>query len=114
MNKSLTDEKLEIYRLKLRELSNSAQYEKAHALSNSLMKKHPDIPLFAYYEAVMTAEDNFNFSERQVKARNASAVKKLKKLLKRLRGMSETLRRSVRNEYYWFSAQPYKQLTCSP
>lgn len=109
MKKSLSEEKLEIYRTQLRKLSNSAQYEKAYALSKSLMKLHPDIPLFAYYEAVMTAEDNVNFSRRQVKARNASAVKKLRKLLYRLRGMSETLRRSIRNEYYWFSAQPYKQ-----
>lgn len=73
------------------------------------MKKHPDIPLFAYYETVMSAEGNVNFSKRQVKNRDAAAVKKLRKLLYRLRGMSETLRRSIRNEYYWFSAQPYKQ-----
>lgn len=93
----------------MRKLSNSAQYAKAYALAKTLMDKYPKVLIFAYYEAVMTAEDDINFSPKQVKLRYNLATKKFKRLLLRTRGVDPKLRHSLKNEYYWFSKQPHKQ-----
>lgn len=97
----LSEAEIEEYRIKLKNLSNRAQYKKAYVLAASLMKKYPKVMWFARYEAVMTAEGN----ERKYPL----AAKKLRKLLMRTRGVEPILRRSLKNEYYWFSRQPYKQ-----
>lgn len=109
MGMTITEKEIEKYRIKLRKLSNSAQYAKAYQFAKSLTKKYPQVLLFAYYEAVMTAEDDVNFTSKQVQLRYQLAAKKLKFLLKRTRGVSLVLRKSLKNEYYWFSKQPYKQ-----
>lgn len=105
----ITENEIELYRTELRKLSNSAQYAKAYRFAKSLVKKYPKILIFAYYEAVMIAEDDFNFTPKQVEARFKNAAKKLKPLLKRTRGTPLILRHGLKNEYYWFSKQPYKQ-----
>lgn len=105
----ITEEQIEAYRLEIRALSNSVQYDKAHSLSKRLMQQYPKVLVFAYYEAVMTAEDDENFTQAQVDRRYAKAAAKLKKLLLRTRGASASFVGSLKNEYYWFSRQPYKQ-----
>lgn len=85
----------------LRKLSNQARYKDAHTLARRLMKKYPKEIIFAHIEAVMTAEGN--------PKKYPLAVVKLKKLLYRLRGKDPLFSAGVRNEYYWFSEQPYKQ-----
>lgn len=105
----LSEAEKEKHRAIFRKLSNSAKYTKAYKLAKSLTIKHPEVLLFAYYEALMTAEDDFSFSEKQTIANKKLAVKKFRKLLYRLRSAPEYLRKSIKNEYYWFSDQPYKQ-----
>jgi hypothetical protein len=96
-------------RARIRKLSNSARYKEAHALAKKMLKKHPRVLLFAYLEAVYSAEDDINFSPKQIRRRHKMAAQKLKPLLRRLRAGLPQLRFSLRNEYYWFSHQPYKQ-----
>lgn len=105
----ISKEDIEKYRIKLRKLSNSSQYNKAYNLAAKLKIKYPKVLIFAYYEAVMTAEDDVHFTPEQVRKRYKEASKKFRYLLKRLRGADPNLRKSFRNEYYWFSKQPRKQ-----
>lgn len=109
VSKNLTADEIEEYRLKLRSLSNTAQYSKAYKLAKKLYQQHPHILIFARYEAVMTAEGTVGFSDQQIKQRYQSASKKLRKLLYKLKGVDPVLGKSIKNEYYWFSKQPYKQ-----
>ena len=106
---NITDQQIDQYRLLLSKLTNKAQYNKAYILSRKLMKKHPHVIIFEYYEAVMTAEDDVNFSKIQVKVRYKQAAQKLRRILRRTRGVSDDLKGGIQNEYYWFSNQPYKQ-----
>ena len=107
--KNLTDEECAAWRAHFRKLSNSARYDEAYALARRLMKRYPKAFLFAYYEAVMTAEDDTSYTPAEKKRRFALASKKLRRLLLRIRAAPPWLRGSVRNEYYWFSQQPHKQ-----
>ena len=100
---------IETFNQKIRKLSNGARFEEAYALSLKLTKMHPDVPMFAYFEAVFSAEDETGFTPAQIKVRHASAARKLKKLLPKIRLFPPKVRPSLRNEYYWFSRQPYKQ-----
>lgn len=93
----------------LRALSNRSRYEECHKLALKLMKQYPREILFEHYEAVMTAEDDVNFTPAQIKARYTLAAKKLRNLLRRSRAFPPHYLGSVRNEYYWFSNQPSKQ-----
>lgn len=106
---SLSPEKIQEYQTTFHELSNSAKYKQAHTLAKRLMKKHPDVFLFAYMEAVMSAEEFVGFTQKEIDIRYKNAAAKLKKLLSRIRWVPEDMRRSLRNEYYWFSKQPRKQ-----
>ena len=63
----------------------------------------------AYREAVYEAEESTGFTPAQIKARHSKAARKLKALMPRLRAVPFFYRASIRNEYYWFSHQPYKQ-----
>jgi hypothetical protein len=108
-NSYLDQDELAYWRKKFRDLSNSARYDEAYSLARKLLKKYPDNLFFAYMEAVMTAEDDIGYSPAQLKARYKSAAKKFRVLLLRTKSMDATLRRSVQNEYYWFSRQPMKQ-----
>lgn len=108
-HKNISDSEVEKYRLKLRSLSNTAQYAKAYKLASKLYQKYPHILIFARYEAVMTAEATVGFTDQQIKQRYKSASNKLRKLLYRLKGVDPVLKKSIKNEYYWFSKQPYKQ-----
>ena len=95
--------------MQLRKLSNSAQYAKAYKLAAELKKNYPKVLFFAYYEAVMTAEDNVNFTQSQIDKRYKLAAQKFRKLLYKTRWAEPRLRKSIKNEYYWFSMQHYKQ-----
>lgn len=97
----LTENELEKFVAQFRTLSNRAEFKKAHQLALQLMKEYPAEPYFAYREAVMGAEG--------ARARHSQAAKKLQKLTRRLKSSSPRLRHAIRNEYYWFSHQPYKQ-----
>lgn len=105
----LTEKEIEKYRLQLKKLSGTARYLQAFKLAKELHKKYPEVLLFSYYEAVMIAEDDFNFTPQQVKVRFALAAKKLKPLLRKRKGSAANLRHAIKNEFYWFSEQPYKQ-----
>lgn len=105
----LSEQDIEKYRLQLRKLSNSGQYGKAYKVAKNLHQKHPSIFIFAYYEAVMTAEDEASFTSKQVDQRFKLAAKKLKKLISKFRKINPAYKRALRNEYFWFSKQPYKQ-----
>jgi hypothetical protein len=94
---------------KIRRMSNSARFDEAYALAKKHMALHPEVLLFAYCEAVMSAEDDTGFTPTEVRARYKSAAKKLRRLLRRMRGATPWLRAAIRNEYYWFSRQPLKQ-----
>lgn len=105
----ISPEELQKWRLKFRLLSNSARYDEAYRLAKQLKKKYPAVITFAYYEAVMTAEDDVNYTPAQVKKRFGQAARKFRALLYRVRSMNEAQKKSIRNEYYWFSRQPLKQ-----
>lgn len=107
--KSLSPEQIEEYRLKIRDFSNSGQYKKAYALAAKLTVKYPDVLVFAYWEAVYTAEDSRGLTPGQIAGRYKLAAKKLKKLIGKMRNADPNLQKSIRNEYYWFSKQPRKQ-----
>ena len=109
MKNKITEQEYEQYRQLFNRLSNTAQFSKAHALAKKFMKKYPDILLFAYHEAVMTAEDTVGFTQKKIDARYALAASKLKKLLSRKRFVPREKRGNLLNEYYWFSKQPLKQ-----
>ncbi|MFM6928752.1 MAG: hypothetical protein ACKOX6_09815 [Bdellovibrio sp.] len=68
----------------LRKLSNTAKYDKAHALCKAYLKKYPDSVFCAYREAVFSAEENTGYTPAQIKVRHKSAANKLKALLPRL------------------------------
>ena len=94
---------------KIRRLSNRGRYREAYALTLRWTRRHPEVLRYAYLEAVFSAEDTSGDSPARAKARRAAAAKKLRRILGRMRGQEWRLRLSVRNEYYWFSGQPYKQ-----
>lgn len=105
----LTKPQFEKLRKKLRALSNSAQYKKAHLLAVKLSKKHPAEPYFAYCAAVMYGDDTKNRSKSEIAKRHRKSAELLKPWLRKLRRLEPNLRASLRNEYYWFSHQPFKQ-----
>lgn len=90
-------------------ITNSGQYKKAYTLALKLMKKYPNVVQFAHWEAVFTAEDTSGMTQAQSDAKYKLAAKKLKKLFPKLRSVDANLRKSIRNEYYWFSKKPRKQ-----
>lgn len=105
----LTDREIQQYKEKFKRLSNSAKYKEAYKLALRLKSLYPTVLLFSYYEAVMTAEDTSGMSKAASQKKFDLAAKKFRYLLRRLRGMPEQMRFSIRNEYYWFSKQHYKQ-----
>lgn len=94
---------------KIRKLSNSGNYQKVYDMANSLHKKYPKIIVFEYLEAVYSAEETNGFTKVEVARRYKRAASKLKVLLRKLKNVKPKLRDGIRNEYYWFSKQPYKQ-----
>lgn len=107
--KKLGSDQIANYRETVSKLSNSGKFKEAHRLSLKLTKQYPDVILFQYLEAVYAAEDTRKLSQSQTNKKYSLAAKKLKKLLTRLKNVEPSLRKSIRNEYYWFSKQPYKQ-----
>lgn len=97
------------YRKTISQLSNSGKFKQAYDLSLKLTKQYPEVIMFQYLEAVFTAEDTRHFSKSETEKKYSLAAKKLKVLLTKLRNVDASLRKSIRNEYYWFSQQPYKQ-----
>lgn len=106
---SIARERIENYYQNLRSLSNRAQYDKAYALASKLSKQYPHVVEFEYVKAVMTAEDETGYTPAEIKKRHKRTVAMLKPLLKKLRSVKAELRAKIRNEYYWFSEEPYKQ-----
>ena len=105
----LTENQILKYRAKIAAFSNSGQYKKAYQLARKLNQKYPAILLFEYLEAVFAAEDPRGLSEIELNSRYKIASQKLLKLTRKLHGSDPLFAKSVRNEYYWFSKQPYKQ-----
>lgn len=105
----ISPEELQKWRTKFRTLSNSGRYAEAYRLAVKLKKKYPRELTFAYFEAVMTAEDDVNYTPAQVNKRFKLAAKKFRALLYRVRSMTDAQKKGIRNEYYWFSRQPLKQ-----
>lgn len=105
----ISESEIEAFRKKIRGLSNRGRFKQAYSLSKIYAKKYPNVLLFAYMEAVYLAEDTSGLSKTKVDQLYSRAARKLKKLFPRIRTASPRLRRALRNEYYWFSKQPYKQ-----
>lgn len=104
-----TDEVIVAFILKARKLVNAARFDEVYKMAKEHLKRHPDSLLFAYNEAAFAAEQVVGFNPAQLKVRHAGTARKLKLLLRCLHRVHPHLRSSVRNEYYWFSKQPYKQ-----
>ena len=105
----LTREQVNQHIAQIKALNNRARFAQAHRLARQLKKRYPRVLDFAYIEAVMTAEDDINYSKAENRRRYRAAANKLRDLLRRLRGAPLDLRHAIRNEYYWFSQQPLKQ-----
>ena len=106
---TISKDEIERHKSQIRNYSNSGKYQRAYDLASRLHRQHPKILDFAYYEAVFTAEEFRGISKSELNVRYRKAASKLRKLLRKLNGVEPRLKRSVRNEYYWFSRQPYKQ-----
>ncbi len=104
-----TEKEIQMNSVKIRTLANSGQFKKAYSMAFKLKSEHPGCLMYAYWEAVFTAEDTSGMSPSKAKAQYRKATNKLRKLLYRLAGSSPRLAASIRNEYYWFSCQPLKQ-----
>lgn len=105
----ITDAEISKIRDKIDSLSNTGKYKQVYILAKSLCKKYPDVLLFQYYEAVFIAEDTRGLTTAQINANYKKAAKKLRKLTQKLKGANPNFIAVVRNEYYWFSKQHYKQ-----
>lgn len=105
----ITPQELLEYNNKVRTLANKCEIQKCHQLTKEMQRKFPNDLIFAYKEAVYSAEDTRGLSQKEVKKRYRSASAKLRRLLYRLRAIEEKYRFAIRNEYYWFSGQPRKQ-----
>ncbi len=78
MAKTLIPTEVESYRQNIRKLSNRARFKEAYALSRQLKERYPHVLLFAYYEAVMSAEDDTGYTTAKLRARHKAAARKLK------------------------------------
>lgn len=107
--RNLTTKQINDYRTKIAFYANSAQFKKAYNLSLTLHRKYPRVLMFAYLEAVFTAEDTRGLTKKQAAKKYELATKKLRLILYRLKFQDLALRNRIRNEYYWFSKQPRKQ-----
>lgn len=105
----ITADQILAHRKKISQLSNSGKFKQAYDLTLKLTKKFPDVIVFQYLEAVFSAEDTRHLTKYQARLKYSIAARKLKTLLPKLRNVDPKLRKSIRNEYYWFSKQPYKQ-----
>jgi hypothetical protein len=108
ISESMAEEELNKLLPKIRKLSNQARYKEIQSIVTGCLKKYPGDILLAYFDAVYSAEGDAG-TPAQIRVRHKKAAKKLKALLPRLRSVSFQRRASIRNEYYWFSHQPYKQ-----
>ena len=104
-----TDEVSQTFLDEAHNLSASGHFKQVYALAKKYLARYPDSRLFAYYEAVYSAEESAGLTQKQIDLRYKNAAAKLRKLLRRLRGANPYFRSSVQNEYYWFSRQPKKQ-----
>jgi len=104
-----TDEESVHFIRTVRKLINQGNCKTAYKMAVDYKRKYPQSILYAYYEAVLTAEETSGYTPQQIKVRQRQAALKLKKILHRLRGIHPWFVASVRNEYYWFSRQPRKQ-----
>ena len=106
---TITQAQIDAFRAKTADLCNRGEFKAVYELSRANARKHPQVLLFAFMEAVFLAEDTSGLPRREADRLYRMAAGKLRKLLPRLRSESAETRRRLRNEYYWFSKQPYKQ-----
>lgn len=86
-----------------------AQYKKAFLLAEKTLEKHPS-NRFAIYKFAVALGDSESFVSKPQHLKNQkSAAKILKKVLRKTRGVDPRWVKVWRNEYYWFSKQPYRQ-----
>lgn len=107
--KKLSPDELVAIRERIAKLSNSARYDEARKLCAQLTRNYPDNIEFPFLEAVYAAENEAGLTPQQVSKRHACAAAKIRALFPRIRSVDATVRRKMRNEYYWFSHQPKKQ-----
>lgn len=91
------------------QLMNRADFKAARKLMEKAVKKFPDSIDILYNLATATGDDLENTSPNQIQKNYKKAASILKNLIPRIRNRSIEFQISVRNEYFWFSAQPRKQ-----
>lgn len=109
IKKEISDKEIEAFRAKTRKLSNRGRFKEVYHLARKYSSRYPHVLQFAYTEAVYIAEDTTGLSAKEVDRRYSMAAKKLRRLIPKTRNAPTRMKRAVRNEYYWFSRQPYKQ-----
>ncbi|MGZ3655162.1 MAG: hypothetical protein ACXVB9_08590 [Bdellovibrionota bacterium] len=94
---------------KIQKFVFSAQYRKAFELAELLVKRFPRNRFAKYQYAVALGDCEEWATPEQHRKNSRRAARILRDLLKRSNGVDPVSRRRWRNEYYWFSKQPYKQ-----
>jgi hypothetical protein len=90
-------------------LVRKAEYKKAFQLAKKTLKKHPGNRFALYHYAVQTGDSSSYVSKAQHLKNQKAAARILKKLLRRAQGIDPRWVKAWRNEYYYFSKQPYRQ-----
>lgn len=86
-----------------------ARYRKAYDHAKKTLARYPD-NRFAVYKYAVALGDSREWTSAATHLKNQrKAAALLKKLLNRTRGIDPRWVKVIRNEYYWFSKQPYKQ-----
>lgn len=91
------------------DLSNQARYRETYQYIVKLLRDYPNEVVLQYLEAVFYSEQSVGRSQKENDRRYRVTAKKLHKLLKKRKGLTPRQIYSFKNEYYWFSKQPYKQ-----
>lgn len=91
------------------EFVEKARYKKAFELALDTYKKYP-LNRFALFQyAALLGDNKEGISEAQHRRNHKTSARLLKGLLRRTSGLDPRHIKTFRNEYYWFSKQPYRQ-----
>jgi hypothetical protein len=90
-------------------LVRQARYKKAYDLACEILKEHPKNRFAIYRYAVCLGDSEEWVGPAQHKRNSAKAAHLIRKILQSSRGIDPQILSGMRNEYYWFSKQPYKQ-----
>jgi hypothetical protein len=92
-----------------RQLVRKARYKEAFLLAKKTLKRYPNNRFAIYRYAVTLGDSGSYVSSRQHAKNQAASAKLFRSLLKSVNGIDARWVIAFRNEYYWFSKQPYKQ-----